>query len=99
MSIVAFPVLSDATRYAMSALKHSLHSCYFRYHIKPSRLDDEVVFFNAILGPDRTLLDLLNQRKTYRRSFAFVLRCVPTLFRPHLRTLRDNRFPRAVVRA
>jgi hypothetical protein len=99
MSIVAFPVLSDATRYAMSALKHSLHSCYFRYHIKTSRLDDEVVFFNAILGPDRTLLDLLNQRKKYRRSFAFVLRCVPTLYRLHLRTLRDNRFPRAVVRA
>jgi hypothetical protein len=31
--------------------------------------------------------------------FAFVLRCVPILFRLHLRTLRDNQFPRVVARA
>jgi len=95
----AFPVLSDATKYAMSTLKHSLHSCYFCYQMRTDPLSDEVAFFNARLGRNRTLQDLLNQREEYHRSFAFVLRCVPILFRLHLRTLRDNRFPRLVTRA
>ena len=99
MSGVAFPVLSDATRYAMGALKHSLHSCYFCYHLKTAPIHDEVEFFNSRLGGSSTLLELLNQRRKYHRSFTFVLRCVPVLFRLHLRTAWDNRFPRAVVRA
>jgi predicted nucleotidyltransferase len=95
----AFPVLSDATKYAMSTLKHSLHGCFFCYHMKMASLKEEVAFFNVRLGRCRTLLDLLNLRQEYRRSFAFVLRCVPTLFWLHLRTARDNRFPRAVASA
>jgi len=94
----AFPVLPDATKYAMSTLKHSVHSCYFCYDMRTSSLTEEVAFFNARLGGDRTLKDLLNQRKEHHPSFAFVLRCVPTLFRLHLQTLRDNRFPRMPVR-
>jgi hypothetical protein len=99
LSAAAFPVLPDATRYAMGALKHSLHSCYFCYHLRTAPLDDEVAFFNVRLGRDRTLQDLLNQRKEHHRSFAFVVSCVPILFRLHMRTMRDNRFPRAVARA
>jgi predicted nucleotidyltransferase len=98
LSAAAFPVLSDATRYGMGALKHSLHSCYFCYHLKTVPLNEEVAFFNSRLGRSRTLLELLNQRRTYHRSFAFVLRCVPVLFHLHLRTAWDNRFPRAVAR-
>lgn len=98
LSVAAFPVLSDATRYAMGALKHSLHSCYFCYHLKAAPLNEDVDFFNSRLGRSRTLLELLNQRQKYHRSFAFVLRCVPVLFRLHLRTAWDNRFPRAVAR-
>jgi hypothetical protein len=94
----AFLVLSDATKYAMGALKHSLHSCYFCYHLRTAPLDEEVAFFNSRLGRNRMLLELLSQRQEYHRSFAFVLRCVPTLFRLHLRTVWDNRFPRAVAR-
>ena len=99
LSAAAFWVLPDATRYAMGALKHSVHSCYFCYHLKASSLDEEVAFFNVRLGRDRTLQDLLNQRREYHRSFAFVLRCVPVLFWLHLQTVRDNRFPRTVARA
>jgi predicted nucleotidyltransferase len=98
LSAVAFPMLPDATRYAMGALKHSLHSCYFCYHQKTASLDEEVAFFNSRLGRTRTLLELLNQRKDYHRSFAFVMRCVPTILRLHLRTAWDNRFPRRVTR-
>jgi len=98
LSVVAFPVLYDATRYGMGALKHSLHSCYFCYHLKTVPLNEEVEFFNFRLGRSKTLLDLLNQRRKYHRSFRFVLRCVPVLFRLHLQTALDNRFPRAVAR-
>jgi len=93
-----FPVLPDATRYAMGALKHSLHSCYFCYCLRTAALDEEVAFFNSRLGQSKTLLELLSQRQEYRRSFAFVLRCVPAMFRLHLRTVWENRFPRAVAR-
>jgi Nucleotidyltransferase domain len=95
----AFPVLPDATKYAMTTLKHSLHSCYFCYDMRTVSLDDEVAFFYARLAGDSTLNELLKQRKEHRRSFTFVLRSMPLLFRLHLRTLRDNRFPRMVARA
>ena len=98
LSVVAFPVLCDATRYGMGALKHSPHSCYFCYHLKTAPLNEEVEFFNSRLGRSKTLLDLLKQRRKYQRSFRFVLRCVPVLFRLHLQTALDNRFPRAVAR-
>jgi predicted nucleotidyltransferase len=98
LSVVAFPVLYDATRYGMDALKHSLHSCYFCYHLKTAPLNEEVEFFNSRLGRSKTLLDLLNQRRKYHRSFRFVLRCVPVLFRLHLQTALDNQFPRAVAK-
>ena len=95
-SAAAFPVLPDATRYAMGALKHSLHSCYFCYRLKNAPIHEEVEFFYSRLGRNGTLLELLDLRRNYRGSFAFVLRCVPLIFRLHLRTAWDNRFPRAV---
>ena len=95
LSAVTFPVLPDATKYAMGALKHSLHSCFFCYHQRTTTLEDEVAFFNQRLGASRTLAELLSLRRQYRRSFAFVIRCLPTLARLHLRTARDNRFQRA----
>ncbi len=99
LSAAAYPVLPGATRYAMGALKHSLHSCYFCYHLRTAPLDEEVAFFNSRLGGSRTPLELLKLRREYQRSFAFVLSCVPSLFRLHLLTAMDNRFPRAVARA
>ena len=96
LSVTAFPVLPDATRYAMGALKHSLHSCYFCYHLKTAPLPEEVAFFESRLGGSRTLQELLQQRQNYRPSFGFVLRCLPVAFRLHLWTARENRFPRAV---
>ena len=95
LSAMVFPVLPDATKYAMGALKHSLHSCFFCYHQRTTTLEDEVAFFNRRLGVSRTLVELLSLRREYRRSLAFVIRCLPTLARLHLRTARDNRFPYA----
>jgi len=96
LSAVTFPVLPDATKYAMGALKHSLHSCFFCYHQRTTTLDEEVAFFNRRLGTSQTLAELLSLRRQYRRSLAFVIRCLPTLARLHLRTARDNRFARTL---
>jgi hypothetical protein len=96
LSAGAFPVLPDATRYAMGALKHSLHSCYFCYHLRTAPLSEEVAFFSGRLGGSRALEELLEQRRAYRRSFGFVLQCVPALLRLHMRTAWEVRFPRAV---
>jgi hypothetical protein len=94
LSAMTFPVLPDATKYAMGALKHSLHSCYFCYQGQTAALEEEVDFFRRRLGASQTLVDLLALRGEYRRSFAFVIRCLPALARLHLRTARENRFPR-----
>jgi hypothetical protein len=93
LSVMTFPVLPDATRYAMGALKHSLHSCYFCYHQQTATLEEEVDFFERRLGRMATLQELLSLRRQYRRSFAFVIRCLPALGRLHLQTARDNQFP------
>ena len=94
---VAFPALPDATKYAMGTLKHSLHSCYFCYHRRTAALELEVDFFRRRLGTSQTLVDLLALRDEYRGSFAFVIQCLSALVRLHLRTARDNRFPRGAA--
>jgi predicted nucleotidyltransferase len=93
LSLTAYVLLPDATRYAMGALKHSLHSCYFCYHLKTTALDEEVAFFQQRLGESQTLKRLLDMRGQYRKSFCFVLRCLPAVLRLHLRTALDNSFP------
>jgi predicted nucleotidyltransferase len=93
-SATLFPLLPGATRYAMAALKHSAHSCYFCYRATPAALEDEIDFLQRRVGPNRALEQLLTLRHTYTPSFAFVARCIPALVRLHLRTALDNRFPR-----
>ncbi len=93
MSAVAFPLLPDATKYAMGAVKHSLHSCYFCYHLETAALDTEIEFFESRLGPCWILAALREQRRCYRRSFIFVLRVISFLCRLHFRCVRDNHYP------
>lgn len=90
-----YPFLPYATKHAMGALKRSLHSCYFAYHLRPESLDGEVEFFARMLGNPRALEELMALRGRYHESFGFVLRLMPMLLRLHLRTARDNAFPRA----
>jgi predicted nucleotidyltransferase len=87
-----FPVLPDATKYAMGTLKHSLHSCFFCYHRRTEDLEKEVEFFDQRLGRSRALGELMLLRRQYRKSFRFVIRCLPTLARIHFQTARDNDF-------
>jgi len=98
ISAAVFPVLSNATKYAMGVLKHSLDSCYFCYQQKTASLQEEVDFFCSRVGQRKILYDLLNRRRRYTPSLAFVLGCLPVLFDLHLRTAQDNRFPQPMSR-
>lgn len=88
-------MLSDATKYALSALKNALHSCYFCYHLKTASVDEKVTFFTSPLGQRAMLSELLKRRRISHRSFGLVLRGVPILLQLHLRTARDNLLYRA----
>lgn len=90
-----YPLLPDATKYAMDALKRSVHHCYFCHHARPAPLPEEVAFLAARDGPSPALARLLELRRAYRPSFRFVVGCLPALARLHLGTARRARFPRA----
>jgi len=94
LSAAIFPLLPGATKYAMGVLKRSVHNCFFCYELRRAPLEEEVSSFQRRLGAGRTLMQLLALRREYRRSFAFVVCCLPTLVRLHLRTAIDNQFPR-----
>jgi hypothetical protein len=54
------------------------------YHGRTAAMEEQVDFFRRRLGTCRTLVDLLALGHEYRRSFAFVIGCLPTLARLHL---------------
>jgi len=78
----------------MGVLKSSVHGCFFCYERRRVSLEEEISFFERRLGLSRALIQLLALRREYRNSFVFVVCCIPTLVRLHLRTSIDNRFPR-----
>lgn len=98
MSTVLYPLLPDATWYAMGALKRSLHNCYFCYRHETATVGGEIAFFEARLGPSPILQDLLERRQRYQPSLGFVLRCLPVLLRLHWLTATESSFPVAVRR-
>ena len=42
-----YPLLPSATRYAMDALKRSVHNCYFSHHGRPAMLSEEAGVLSA----------------------------------------------------
>ncbi len=83
-----------ATRYAMEALKRSIHNCYYCYHLRPAQLANEVAFFQQRIGPCVALEELMELRTAYQPRFGFILRSIFTLARLHAVTAWDNQFPR-----
>jgi hypothetical protein len=94
--IALYPVLSMGTKYAMDTLKRSVHNCYFCYHLRSTSLTEEVAFFHKRYGMSKPLTRLLSLRSEYHSSIRFVLGCIPALMQLHLRTVRDNEFPRNI---
>jgi hypothetical protein len=94
LCVALYPFVPAATKYAMDALKRSIHNCYFCHHLRPAALAEEVDFFRSRLNGCRALDELMELRRSYRRSLPFILRCLPALARLHARTARDVHFPR-----
>jgi predicted nucleotidyltransferase len=92
-SAAVYPLLPEATKYSMDALKRSIHNCYFTHHARPAALAEEVAFFRARLRMP-VLDELLERRAHYRPSLLFTLRCAPAILRLHLHTALRNSFPR-----
>jgi predicted nucleotidyltransferase len=90
--VAAFPLLPDATKYQIGKLKRSLHSCFFCYERRAAPVEEEIAFFTRRHGHDPALADLSALREHYRKSWTFVVRCLPTLVRLYFRTARDNAF-------
>lgn len=93
---VIYPLTPGATKYAMDALKRSIHNCYYCYHLRPARLAEEVAFFQQRIGPRVAFEELMKLRTAYKARFGFILRCFPTLVRLHAATAWDNHFPRKI---
>jgi hypothetical protein len=90
-----YPFSPWATKYAMDALKRSVHNCYFYHHGRAESLEREIAFFQARYQPQSAMTRLMTLRSEYAPSFGFVIGCLPTLVKLHLRTARDVRFPRS----
>lgn len=93
LALLTFPVLPNATKYAMAALKGSLHSCYFCYNLKSTTIELEMNFFSNKFEGRSTLAGLLSLRQDYRSNFRFVRKCFPTIMRLFIMTAREIRFP------
>jgi hypothetical protein len=81
----------------MGALKRSVHNCFLCYQTMPAPLEEEIAFFQRRARPSHTLAQLLDLRREYRPSFAFVVHCLPTMARLHLRCALENQFPRVML--
>lgn len=96
LSAAMFVILPQATKYAMDALKRSIHNCYFTHHGKPAPLSEEMAYFERRYGASAAFAELLSLRQEYRPSLRFIGRCVPELVKLHFRTAVDLTFPREV---
>lgn len=88
-----FPVLPNATKYSMSALKWMLHTCHFCVTLKSSTTEEAVEFFQDRIEAEATLPELLSLRSHYRPSFRFVKGCFGTIVRLYSVTVREGVFP------
>jgi hypothetical protein len=89
--VAVYPLFPNATKYAMGVLKRSVHNCFYCYERRRSSLEDEARFLLQRLGPNATVTQMLALRREYRKSFPFVLACLPALVRLHWRTAREFR--------
>lgn len=95
-ALAVFPVVPNATKYSMSALKWMLHTCHFCITLKPSTIEQEIEFFRARLEMDATLPALLSLRRDYQPSFRFVIGCFGTIVRHYAVTVQEKAFPISV---
>lgn len=92
-ALLWYPLVPNATKYSMSALKWMLHGCYFCYTLKSATVEEEVAFFATKLGADKAFTELLFLRREYQPSFGFIIRCFKVIIRLYVITVEENKFP------
>jgi hypothetical protein len=93
-SAATYRLLPDATRYAMDALKRSVHNCYFCYERRAAALEREVEYLDRVQGRSRARARLLELRRRYEPSYGFVLQALVAIARQHAITAWRVSFPR-----
>ena len=96
--LAVFPLVPNATKYSMSALKWMLHTCHLCITLKSSTIEEAVEFFRAEIHGDAQLIQLLSLRNLYRPSFRFVKGCFGTICRLYSVTVKQAVFPIAIGR-
>ena len=92
-ALAVFPLVPNATKYSMSALKWMLHTCHFCMTLKSSTIEEAVEFFQAEIDGDAQLMELLSLRSLHRPSFRFVKDCFGTIFKLYSVTVKQAVFP------
>jgi predicted nucleotidyltransferase len=82
LTLLLYPFLPDATKYAMGTLKRALHCSYFYCHSQSAALEKEIHFFHSQMQTP-AFIDLQKLRDNYTPSIAFVFHSfllLPRLF-------------------
>lgn len=95
-ALAVYPLVPNATKYSMSALKWMLHTCHLCITLKSSTIEEAVQFFQTEIHGDAELMQLLSLRSLYRPSFRFVKGCFGTICRLYLVTVKQAVFPIAI---
>ena len=94
MSATLYAVLPNSTKYAMGALKRSLHSCFYVCNGRSASLEEEVCYFRERLRYTLALDDLMARRSQYCPSLRFVIAAFPQIAHLQLYALREGTFGR-----
>jgi len=92
MSAMLYAVLPNSTKYAMGALKRSLHSCFYVCNGRSASLEEEVCYFRERLRKTQALDDLMARRSQYSPSLRFVIAAFPQIVHLQLYALREGTF-------
>jgi predicted nucleotidyltransferase len=92
MSATLYAVLPKSTKYAMGALKRSLHSCFYVCNGRSAPLEEEVRYFGERLRKTQALDRLMALRSQYSPSFRFVIAAFPQIMHLQLYALREGTF-------
>ena len=94
MSATLYAVLPNSTKYAMGALKRSLHSCFYVCNGRSASLEEEVCYFRERLRKTQALDDLMARRSQYYPSLRFVIAAFPQIAHLQLHALREGTLDR-----
>ncbi len=95
-ALLTYPLHSDATKYAMEAVKWSLQTCYFSYTLKPASTEEAVSFFNQNNYRNPIFKELLELRRNYQKSLSFVRKSFRAVIYLHKKTLKENELPKNI---